>query len=220
VEEDLGTLLFALTSEISDVRREGAEALGWLLGRLRREMETEEKRFAFKEVPQIFWLLTMVRNSLTTRDEMLPRVTASYAAAASRVLLRPEHPAYKAVYRNLTTGEMIGKKEIPLFEECMHNGEDEAKTLRVWWLRFVAKASDCDKSARILHHHKLMEICMTLAVADSTDRVAASLAVTIVCGMVRAAEETRQREKLVRKFGIIPWLLHMANSKHTTDDRL
>ena len=68
----------------------------------------------FKEQPQILLLLTVLKNSITKKFEMIPGVAVEFVARSIPILLRPSHPLFKLVNKFLLQRPLLDFEVKPL----------------------------------------------------------------------------------------------------------
>ena len=215
-------LILGLGSSDDRKRQAAFNSCAELTARVFEEEETENNRFAFREVPQIALVLRTLRQSIPEpTTEAIPApvsmIALSFAVASVFVFLKAEHVAYKVVSKFWTLTGSIDRRTIPCWEECFYDSSADARQLRLWLLRVIAKAAADPKSVPVVLQY--LDAMMEMASCTVCDRGTVALVVSIVTNLIKAhSEGLLDIQGFVRRFGIVSFLQGIAKSKHLRDD--
>ena len=183
----------------------------------------------FKEQPELLFLLTTLRNAITTPHMHLSCVLTSFLAAASVVLLHPSHSLYRPINRFLTLSPSLPLRTVPLFHDLlMSRRADEWRRDRAWLLRWLdeAAAGGGVKEWHILRRRRVLSTLMTFHDSRQADRYTRTLVLDFikrVALMGRDSADCVEGEEaeweagegvalagLVRNHGLLVWLRQMV----------
>ena len=183
----------------------------------------------FKEQPELLFLLTTLRNAITTPHMHLSCVLTSFLAAASVVLLHPGHSLYRPINRFLTLSPSLPLRSVPLFHDLlMSRRADEWRRDRAWLLRWLdeAAAGGGVKEWHILRRRRVLSTLMTFHDSRHADRYTRTLVLDLIkraAMMGRSQAECVEGEEadcvsgegvalagLVRNHGLLVWLRQMV----------
>ena len=183
----------------------------------------------FKEQPELLFLLTALRNAITTPHMHLSCVLTSFLASASVVLLHPGHSLYRPINRFLTLSPSLPLRSVPLLHDLlMSRRADEWRRDRAWLLRWLddAAAGGGVKEWHILRRRRVLSTLMTFHDSRHADRYTRTLVLDFIKRVVlmgRDRAECVEGEEaecvagegvalagLVRNHGLLVWLRQMV----------
>ena len=187
----------------------------------------------FKEQPELLFLLTTLRNSITTPHMHLSCILTSFLAASSVILLHPTHSMYRPTNRFLTLSPTLPLRSVPLFHDLLLSRRPtEWRHDRAHLLHYLhtATAGGGPKEWSVLRRRGVLSSLLTFHDSRHADRYTRTLVlecVKRVAVMGRAgAEEAVQGEEaewaaaggeggvalagLVRNHGLLVWVRQMV----------
>ena len=183
----------------------------------------------FKEQPELLFLLTTLRNAITTPHMHVSCVLTSFLSAASIVLLHPGHSLYRPINRFLTLSPSLPLRSVPLFHDLlMSRRADEWRRDRAWLLRWLdeAAAGGTVKEYHILRRRRVLSTLMTFHDSRAADRYTRTLVIDCMKRVALMGRDTADYVEgeeaecaagegvalagLVRNHGLLVWLRAMV----------
>ena len=220
------SLIIGISDNDDSTRSKAFEILGEVSGRVFAEEETENKRFAFREVPQISLLFRVLRNSIPAPADgqqipgSVPLNITAFASSALHVLLKPEHPAYKKVFDYITSHTSISSSDVPCWKECfLSDSVSDSRQIRLWVMRIVSRAAVDRRCVSLFERLGIIDSLLTLGTCSVSDRGAVAIAITFIRNCLKALkDEPKGLNKFVRRYGVVSWLEALTQGKHIRDE--
>ena len=186
----------------------------------------------FKEQPELLFLLTALRNSITTPYMHLSCILTSFLAATTVILLHPTHSLYRPTNRFLTQSPTLPLRSVPLYHDLLVSRRpDEWRRDRAWLLRWLhdAAAGGGVKEWAVLRRRGVLSGLMVFHDSRHADRYTRTLVVEFIKRVVLMARDQAEAVEgeeaewadgegvalagLVRNHGLLVWLRQMVGGQ-------
>eukprot|EP00890_Picochlorum_soloecismus_P002712 jgi/Picsp_1/3441/NSC_06279-R1_urb1 ribosome biogenesis 1 homolog len=125
------------------------------------DIPADHIRFSCKEMKQLRFLLSWVRNSITRPGlEKLTAVHALFVAEASVALLSPGSPSYSIIYKFMLRSPFMDQTQLPLRRQILVSAIYEERFLRAWYFMLLLGGLRSSQDVSIYEKMHIFEIIM------------------------------------------------------------
>ncbi|KAA0701697.1 Nucleolar pre-ribosomal-associated protein 1 [Triplophysa tibetana] len=204
----LGVTVAALSSYDWKVRAAAYQTLGSFYQHL------EGARF--REKGQVLYLLDTVKNGIRKQNIRLPFVHVTYIAKVAQQILRPEEHMYLVINRFLLRNQFLDLQKVPDFFKLFYSFDHEHKLEREWVLNVLEEGIRDKLCYEICEQQNVYQTLLGFGSCPLSDQ---SSQILIVNVLHKTAHITRAAYDLIKKHGVLTWILQMIGKRYI-DSRL
>ena len=135
----------------------------------------------FKEQPELLFLLTTLKNSVTSQSMFVPAMVTAFVSRAVYVVMRPQHRLYRAVNRFVAMRPALVLDDVPMFYAMFSSGSAlDWRMHRSWILRMMVDGCSRVQDWQLLRRRHVLPILMAFHDSRHADRYTRGIVIELI----------------------------------------
>ena len=138
-------------------------------------------RASFREQAELMFLLTALRNAVTSEAMFVPATVTAFVSRAVYVVMHPQHRLYRAINRFIALRPALAMDDVPMFYAMLNSSSAlDWRMHRSWILRMMVDGCSRVQDWHILRRRHVLPILMAFHDSRHADRFTRGMVIELI----------------------------------------